>query len=410
MNLYELSKQFMIQHINSVVLDDLPLSERVYRIEHSIRVSKYARMIAEAHGFDVTVCSVAGILHDVGKFESEINKDHGRISAVIAKKFLDTLQLDKKLVDDICYCIAKHCDGEAGYEYEHIIEADIVSDSDNIDRFGIYRIIQALHYSDFDSMTLEEKYKFCNEKITRLEDYVLKKLNTSTSTKLFNDACSLQLGYFKRLKEEIEFTFGDIVYINAEQECLKNGAVGVLIADEKGKQKEIVFTGKIISTMSIKEKNEKVYQILAEEYDVCFIFDDNVPNIDFYPVPKLEIFAYDSFDGYFCSTSNDLNINEKDAPIYYVDKILNCYYLTSNLREFFELITYNPLWKKELFGYDILHTKSQENKQYLIDILNLYEGNCRKEIKIDKSIIMYKSFEDAKKVISFYDLTEITER
>jgi|GEM_PF-342558 len=238
MNLYELSKKFMIEHINNIVLDDLPLSERVYRIEHSIRVSKYAKMIAKAHGYDMTVCSVAGILHDVGKFESEINKDHGRISAVIAREFLESLQLDKKLVNDICYCIAKHCDGEAGYEYEQIIEAEIVSDSDNIDRFGIYRIIQALHYSDFDSLLLEEKHKFCNEKIIKLENYVIKKLSTPTSTKLFNEACSLQLDYFRRLKEEIEFTIDEKVYIDLEQECLKNGVVGVFIADEKGNRKK----------------------------------------------------------------------------------------------------------------------------------------------------------------------------
>lgn len=410
MNLYDLSKQFMIQHINNVILDDLPISERVYRIEHSIRVSKYAKMIAEAHGYDVTVCSVAGILHDVGKFESEINKDHGRVSAMIAREFLESLQLDNKLVDDICFCIAKHCDGKAGYEYEHIIESDVVSDSDDIDKFGIYRIIQALHYNDFDSMSLEEKHNFCNEKIKKLEKHISKKLSTPTSTKLFKEACSLQLDYFRRLKEEIEFTFDDKVYIDVEQECFKNGAIGVIFADEKGKQKEIVLTGKIVSSMSVKEKSEKVYQILAEEYDVCFIFDDNIPNVDFYPVPKLEIFAYDSFDGYFCTTSSHFSINEKDAPIYYVDKMLNSYYLASNLLEFIELILNKPSWKKEFLGFDRLQIKLQENKQYIVDRLNLYDSCYKKEILMDKSIKMYKSLEEAEKVISFYDLTEMIER
>ena len=134
------------------------MSEKVYRIEHSIRVAKYARMIAEADGYDITVCSLAGILHDVGKFESDIGKDHGRVSAIISRNFLQTLPLTTKQVDDICYCIAKHCDGEAGYVYDSIIEAEAVSNADSIDKHGIYRIIQALHYSGFDSMPRIQPY------------------------------------------------------------------------------------------------------------------------------------------------------------------------------------------------------------------------------------------------------------
>lgn len=212
------------------------------------------------------------------------------------------------------------------------------------------------------------------------------------------------------LKEKIEITFDDKVYIDVEQVCFKNGAIGIILADENGKQKEIVFTGKIVSSMSVKEKSEKVYQILAEEYDVCFIFDDNIPNIDFYPVPKLEIFAHDSFDGYFCTNSSHFSIKEKDAPIYYVDKMLNSYYLAPNLLEFIGLILNKPPWKKEFFGFDRLQIKSQENKQYIVDRLNIYDGCYKKEIFMDKSIKIYKSFEDAKKVISFYDLTEMIER
>lgn len=206
MELFEACKQFMMAHINGVVLDDLPLSERVYRIEHSLRVSKYAKMIAEADGYDSTVCSLAGILHDVGKFESEHGKDHGRVSAEIAHEFLRTLPLTPKQIGDIGYCIAKHCDGEAGYVYDPIIEAEAVSDADKVDRFGVYRIIQALHYNNFDTMSLIEKQDFCRNKVMKLTKFVTKTMGTPTGTRLFNEACKVQLDYFTRLEKELQFT------------------------------------------------------------------------------------------------------------------------------------------------------------------------------------------------------------
>lgn len=206
MDLYEACKQFMIDHINGVVLDDLPLSERIYRIEHSIRVEKYARMIAEADGYDVTVCSLAGILHDVGKFEDDDNLNHGQISAIITRDFLKTLPLTDKQIDDICYCIAKHCNGKSEYNYDPIMEAEVVSDADKIDKYGVYRIIQALHYNNFDNMSLEEKYEFCNKKILKLTKFKSIVIGTPTGTKLFNNACNIQFDYFNRLKNELQFT------------------------------------------------------------------------------------------------------------------------------------------------------------------------------------------------------------
>ncbi len=195
------------------------------------------------------------------------------------------------------------------------------------------------------------------------------------------------------------------IYIDAEQIGLKNGTFGVIISDENGKPKEIVYTGKILTSMPISEKTkERAYKILAEDYDICFIFDDNIPNIDFYPVPKLEIFAFDSYNGFFCSANDS---SEKNAQIYYIDESLNIYCLASNIHEFIRLCIYNPEWKNKLFKHDLIKERADENKQYLVDKLKLSDINYKEEIEIEKSIKIYNSFEEAKKEISFYDLSEI---
>lgn len=204
--LFESCKEFMINHINTVDVPNLPESERTYRIEHSMRVAKYAIQIAENEGYDLQICVLAAILHDVGKFECDSNKEHGRMSAKISKEFLPTLGLNEKQVNDICYCIACHCDKRDDYNYGSIPEEVVIRDADIIDRYGVYRIIQALHYDGFDDMNLQEKVEFCKKKIFVLEKSIISKCNTETGTKLFHKACNIQLDYFRMLKEELKYT------------------------------------------------------------------------------------------------------------------------------------------------------------------------------------------------------------
>ena len=55
---------------------------------------------------------------------------------------------------------------------------------------------------------------------------------------------------------------------------------------------EVVLAGASVNAMSVKHKNSE-YQKFAEEYDIHFIFADDVPKVDFYTVPMVDIFAVD---------------------------------------------------------------------------------------------------------------------
>ena len=46
------------------------------------------------------------------------------------------------------------------------------------------------------------------------------------------------------------------------------------------KDVDIVAAGNTVYSMQIKDKNDE-YQKIAKKYDVHFIFDDNIPQIDF---------------------------------------------------------------------------------------------------------------------------------
>lgn len=197
------------------------------------------------------------------------------------------------------------------------------------------------------------------------------------------------------------------VYIDKEQPCLQNIAAAFFITDDEGKQMNITFAGKTILSMPAKDKSEKIFRILANDYDVHFIFDDNIPQIKFYPVPQLVIIAADSLNGYFCSTNPNVDISEEDSPIYYIDEKLNYYYLASSLQAFLNIIVFFPEWKEKL-GLECNRTLPYEliEREYLIDMLHLqpvvFEPKDIKKIK--KELIIYQSMEEAKRVIDFYDI------
>lgn len=95
---------------------------------------------------------------------------------------------------------------------------------------------------------------------------------------------------------------------------------------------EVILAGTTVSSMSVRQKNTE-YQRFAEEYDIHFIFDDNVPKVDFYTVPMVEIFAEDSQGGYLGSLGQPVNLQE-DIPICYMDKDRKCYLIAENGRDF----------------------------------------------------------------------------
>ncbi|USK57886.1 hypothetical protein LIS82_27160 (plasmid) [Cytobacillus solani] len=51
-----------------------------------------------------------------------------------------------------------------------------------------------------------------------------------------------------------------------------------------------------IYSMSVYHKNDE-YQKYANDYDIQFIFDDDIPHLEFYTVPFIDIMAKDSKGG-----------------------------------------------------------------------------------------------------------------
>ena len=191
----------------STYLQENP-TDRDYRLEHSYRVANIAKTIAEAEGFDVTQAVIAGLLHDISYCEEMVTREdrmnHGRRSAAITRPFLENLGLPADAVNEICYGIAIHVDDEADFEWNRTPFCETVGDADNIDRFDVYRIYESLQWMQFSEMPLAQKQSQVDsitEKLTRYKDM---KLGTETAKKLWIERLDYQLGFYAKLKSQLE--------------------------------------------------------------------------------------------------------------------------------------------------------------------------------------------------------------
>jgi len=181
--------------------------EKEYRLEHSYRVANLGKIIAEKENLNVEAMVIAGLLHDVSYSEGFENDEdwanHGRNSARIAREFLETIDMAKEDVENICYGIAIHVDGKSDFEGVENTFAVTVSDADNIDRFDVYRIYDILRMNEFDKKTLEEKEEFVDTFIGKLNKFKETEFGSKTATELWREKIEFQLAFYVRLKEQL---------------------------------------------------------------------------------------------------------------------------------------------------------------------------------------------------------------
>jgi len=168
-----------------------------YRWRHTLRVSQWGKHIAEAEGADVELVVAACLLHDVASFDvMPDDNDHGRVGAEIARPLLNEIGYTPEQVENICISVAEHAD----VENPSTLEARVVTDADNVDRFGALRVLYWClpDISDYDKLT--EKLR---KRIERLESYRAKSpLCTATGRKLFAEQLDFQIAFFRKFVEE----------------------------------------------------------------------------------------------------------------------------------------------------------------------------------------------------------------
>lgn len=179
-----------------------------YRLQHSYRVAHAAREIARREGLDEEGLVIGGLLHDVGyslPFESEDSWiEHGRMSARLARPFLEQLDLGPERVGEICYGIAIHVDGKADFPGEETAFALSIGDADDVDRFDAYRIYDAMEYADFRNLKIGDKRKWLKEKIDWINWWLEQRAGTETARQMIMQCLLYQRQYYEKVLEQME--------------------------------------------------------------------------------------------------------------------------------------------------------------------------------------------------------------
>jgi hypothetical protein len=173
-----------------------------YRWRHTLRVAQFGRIISENERADIEMVLAACLIHDIAWFDTkaENSRDHGRIGADKIRPFLLSLQYSELKIENICYSIATHVD----CDHPETLEARILSDADNVDRFGPYRILQwcFADIDDYDKLASK-----LGERLHHLEHYRAKNpLFTQTGQQLFAEQINLQIRFFSEFIGEKELS------------------------------------------------------------------------------------------------------------------------------------------------------------------------------------------------------------
>ena len=184
--------------------------------DHAGRVYRTALYIGKLMDARLDILGAAALLHDIGRpFEKEQQGKicHAEKGAELAKKTLQDLNFDQKVIADVIHCIETH--RYRGDKIPSTLEAKILFDADKLDCIGAIGIGRAflfagqvgakLHNSDVDIdatqsySTEDTAYREFKVKLSKVKDRLL----TPEGRRLAEERHAFMEVFFERLEREV---------------------------------------------------------------------------------------------------------------------------------------------------------------------------------------------------------------
>lgn len=165
-------------------------------------------------------------------------------------------------------------------------------------------------------------------------------------------------------------------------------------------KKEAVFSkehlcgGKIIESF-IPTCEEEGFALLQRKRGIRLIFAGLEPNLVWFPVPCLWVFATDEISGAFAHGEGKL----ENSPIYYISAENKCWYLAKNFREFVRLVIFAPEWMEKITGKKCdfsEETQEEREKMGMVFGLELPKTDLLEVVKEAAEIRIFSSQKEAK--------------
>lgn len=146
--------------------------------------------------------------------------------------------------------------------------------------------------------------------------------------------------------------------------AIKGGCVGVMVSGA-----QVIPAGATVNAMPVRDKNAE-YQRYAQEYDIHFIFDDDIPTVAFYTVPQVDIVARDSAGGFIGAIGQHFDL-ESDTPVCYINNLWECFLIAETAKAFLRVA---PFWKQQLRPYDrVVFYSSRAKAEETLEFVRLPE-------------------------------------
>jgi hypothetical protein len=148
-------------------------------------------------------------------------------------------------------------------------------------------------------------------------------------------------------------------------QCENEGRMAIIVKDV-----EAVPAGTTIYSMRARDRNA-TYQEYADAYDLRFIFDDDLPEVNFYAVPQVDIFAKDSVGGLFGTVGQTTDINDA-APICYINNSKECFSVADSLKAFLQMLASGCDWKATMRpDHDIIFFRSKADAEHRFEFIDV---------------------------------------
>ncbi|MGD8366206.1 MAG: HD domain-containing protein [Desulfobacterales bacterium] len=185
--------------------------------EHTERVLRLCRRIGPAEGADMTVLSIAALLHDIGRGDQDQSAGeicHAQHGAQKALEIVRLLPLDPDRQDNLLHCIRAH--RFRGREKPRSVEAKVLFDADKLDAIGAVGVARAflfagevgarLHNPDVDPAVTrpytedDTGYREYKLKLSKIRDRML----TAAGRRLAEERHAFMEAFFHRFVEEYQ--------------------------------------------------------------------------------------------------------------------------------------------------------------------------------------------------------------
>lgn len=186
--------------------------DRVYRLEHSLRVAFWGKKIAEGEGWNPEPLVMACLLHDVGYCECMEISDFARhhlFGAEIAERFLSAIQYDMELSKSISHGIEIHAINAYDRDNELLQIATpfelSVRDADDLDRYDALRLCM-IAGGEVAEKSVDEVLKTCKRRLELAESSKDRICGTETARQYWLEMGMEHQRLYERLQRQMEST------------------------------------------------------------------------------------------------------------------------------------------------------------------------------------------------------------